>query len=201
MRSAMLVLLAVALGVNGQCFGAQDATRRALAEELLNEMQIKENLEKSFAMMKKMIPQFSKMEQATKNSASSDETKAAEGEKEEKAAKAGAKMFDALAKEMTWDNMKDDYITIYAETYTEEELKGLIDFYKTPIGRAFMKKQPELMKRSMEMTQKRMVQWMPKIQALSKEMMESSHKKAEKAVPPAKEPPAPPVVQPPQSRP
>lgn len=199
MRLAMLALMAVTLGINGQCACAQDTTRRTLAKELLNEMHMKENIEKSFAMMKKMMPRFAKMAQTTKKGdASSGETETTEEEKAAKmgaemAAKLHAKTFDTLSKEMSWDALKEDYVTIYAETYSEEELKGLIEFYKSPIGQAFTKKQPELMKRSMVLMQKRMMKWMPKIQAMSKDMMESMHSKEEKATSPVPPPVADPV--------
>jgi hypothetical protein len=80
------------------------------------------------------------------------------------------KMLDMMAQELSWDKMKEDYITLYADTFTEEELKGVIAFYKSPAGQAFLKKQPELMKRSMEMSQKLMLQVMPKIHAMIKEL-------------------------------
>ena len=44
----------------------------------------------------------------------------------------------------------------------------------TPAGQAFIAKQPEVMKRSMEMSQKMMAQIMPKIQAITKEMIETA---------------------------
>ena len=194
MRLAIVALMTVALGVGSPCVGAQDTTRRKLAEELLSEMQMKETIEKSFAMFKKMMPNMMKTAQATaKTAMPPGETKADEDAKLEKAEQMGAKMMDLMAKEMSWDSMKDDYITLYAETFTEEELKGLVVFYKSPVGKAFVKKMPELMKRSMQMSQKKMMQWMPKIQELSKDMMEPPSENAKKATPPV----APKIVAPP----
>ena len=37
---------------------------------------------------------------------------------------------------------------IYTETYTEEEIDGILSFYKSPVGRAMLQKMPEVMKRS-----------------------------------------------------
>lgn len=56
---------------------------------------------------------------------------------------------------MNWDNVKQDYISVYVDTFTEQELKGIIGFYKSPAGKAFVKKSPEMMKRSMDISQKR----------------------------------------------
>lgn len=83
-------------------------------------------------------------------------------------------MMDVISKEFTWDKLKDDYIKLYADVYTEQELKDIITFYKTPSGQALVKKQPEIMQRSMEVSQKVMGQVMPKIQAIAKEMEESA---------------------------
>ncbi len=61
---------------------------------------------------------------------------------------------------------------MYEEIYTEEELKAAVGFYKTPIGQKFIKKQPEILRKSMEISQRQMATLMPKIQQLMKEMME-----------------------------
>ena len=92
------------------------------------------------------------------------------GERAEKAQVRTKQLMDLIAKEMSWDNLKDDYISIYAETFTEEELKGIIKFYKTPIGQKFVKETPELMKRSMEISRKQMKELMPKIKSIIKDI-------------------------------
>ena len=66
-----------------------------------------------------------------------------------------------------------DKIKVYADTFTEEELKGLISFYKSPVGQKFIEKTPELMKRSMELSQKRM---QPFIQNMVKKTTQQSQK-------------------------
>lgn len=151
--AAMLVL-----GV--MCVSAQETQRRAMAEELLNVMNMQDTIEKSFAMVKQMIPaQMEKMKQVT-----GDTNMPANVSSQTD------KIMDMLAKEMSWNKMKADYITLYAETFTEQELKDTVAFYKSPTGQAFIKKQPELMKRSMEISQKVIMQIMPKIQAMTEEL-------------------------------
>lgn len=53
-----------------------------------------------------------------------------------------------LAKYMSWDALRDKYVAIYMETYTEEELKGLSEFYKTPLGQKLIASLPRVMERS-----------------------------------------------------
>jgi len=43
-----------------------------------------------------------------------------------------------------WPEMKRLAANAYAETYSEEELSGLVDFYQSPAGRAFLEKEPKL---------------------------------------------------------
>ena len=142
---------------------AQEDARPALAEELLIAMDMPDSIEKSFAMMKQMIPaQMEKMQQATGHTNASPNM-----------ANHMDKMMDLMAGVLSWDKIKDDYVALYAGTFSAEELKDLIAFYKSPAGQAFTRKQPELTMKTMEMTQKLMMQVMPKIQALSKELATS----------------------------
>jgi len=139
---------------------AEDTPQRALAEQLLGDMKMHKTIEKSFAMVKQMIPaqmrQMGLSDDASLN----------------KAKDKMQKTMDLVMKEMSWNKLKDDYISIYAETFTEEELKGALEFYKSPIGQKFIRKQPELMRRSMQISQRQMATLMPKIQQLTKDMME-----------------------------
>jgi len=154
-----LVLMAVCLALAAGFVNAQETPRRALAEELMNLINMRENMEKVYAMLKQMIPaQMERTAQAT-----------GQPGVPANASPRMEKMMALITQELSWDKLKDDYITIYADTFTDEELKGIIAFYKSPVGQAFIQKQPELMKRSMEVTQKVMIQLMPKIQAIMKE--------------------------------
>lgn len=103
------------------------------------------------------------------------------------------KMIDLVTNEMGWDKIKDDYISVFADTYTEEELKGQIDFYKSPVGQAVVSKEPGLIMKTIEMQQKRMMQLMPNIQEISQEFMKEFMPKT----PPADPAPAQPSAQPP----
>jgi hypothetical protein len=143
---------------------AEDTQRRALAEELLGLMDIQKNIEKSYEMVKQMVPA------QLKQMGVSEETL------RDKAKVEMQKMMDLIMNEMSWDKLKDDYISIYAETFTEEELEGVVEFYKSPIGRKFIEKQPELLRRSMQISQKQMGKLMPKIQKLTQEMKEKVKK-------------------------
>jgi hypothetical protein len=65
---------------------------------------------------------------------------------------------------MSWDGLVEPTIEIYEKTYTDEEILGLINFYKSPIGVAFIKKMPEVNKQCSEIMMQRMNQAMHHLQ-------------------------------------
>ena len=157
-------LIAAGLVLSMAGANAQEASQRTMAEELLNVMNVPDSIEKSFAMMKQMIPaQTEKIMQATGQTNMPSNVSSQTD-----------KMMDMMTQALSWDKMKDDYITLYAETFTEDEMKGMIAFYKSPAGQAFIKKQPELMKRSVELSQKKMLKLMPQIKTLTQKMAQET---------------------------
>ena len=80
-----------------------------------------------------------------------------------------AKMTGIMKEELSWNKMKDRYVQVYRETFSQEEIDGLIAFYRTPVGQSFVSKQPELMKRTMTILQQRMTPMMQRIQKMSEE--------------------------------
>ena len=67
----------------------------------------------------------------------------------------------------------------------QKKSKGLIAFYKTPAGQAFLDKQPLLMQKTMEMTQKRMMEMTPKVQEMIKQESQPTAKGTSKPEPTA----------------
>jgi len=83
---------------------------------------------------------------------------------------------DLVAREMQWQEIKNDYIGLYTDAFTEQELHQLIQFYSTPLGHKVIEKMPVLMEQSMQLGQKKMMNIMPEIQALSEEMIQEIQK-------------------------
>jgi hypothetical protein len=79
------------------------------------------------------------------------------------------KIFALVAERMSWDKMKPAYIKLYDETFTEEELTGIVDFYKSPGGRAMVDKMPQLMSKSMALAQSQMGDTTAEIQRIVSE--------------------------------
>lgn len=138
---------------------ADDRTHKKLAEELLTLMDMQKNIERSFeAVMQIQINRFNNT-LLPKNR--SDELRPMRD-----------KMMNLIANELSWDRLKGSYISVYADTFTEEELEGIIKFYRSPAGQVFVEKTPELMKRSMQISQKKMMDIMPRIQEITNKLIE-----------------------------
>ena len=159
MKKCVFLIVAVSILFMSLAY-AEVNIRRQLAEELLVLTEVKNNIEKYFDMVKQMqMAQLKNMDIPSGESG--------------KVASLQEKLMNIARKEMSWENLKEDYISIYAEIFTEEELQGIIAFYKTPIGKKFIEKQPELLQRSMEISQKQMKILMPKMQKLTQETIDA----------------------------
>jgi hypothetical protein len=63
-----------------------------------------------------------------------------------------------------WEQMKNLYVDLYADVFSEQELNELIEFYQSPLGRKLLAKMPELMQKSMMKTQAVIQEKMPEFQ-------------------------------------
>lgn len=147
---------------------ADEASHRKLAEEALACMDVQRNIEQSFEAVKKM--QMAQLKNMGMSAGDAEKTRVLQDE-----------IMTMIQQEFTWDKVKDDYIQIYADTFTEEELNGLIEFYKSPTGKKFTEKMPDLMQKSMQISQKQMQNIMPKVQEISRKFAEE-HKAAAAAL-------------------
>jgi uncharacterized protein len=82
-----------------------------------------------------------------------------------------AKIIAMMREEMGWEKMKPQYMQLYRDTFNQDEVNGLIDFYKSPTGQAYANKMPELTQRSMALSQQMTQSLMPKIIAAVNQSM------------------------------
>jgi hypothetical protein len=79
------------------------------------------------------------------------------------------KIREAMREEMSWERLKARYATLYKETFTEEEIQGLITFYESPPGQALLAKMPALMTKSIALSQEQMKSMLPRLKAAVEE--------------------------------
>jgi hypothetical protein len=146
---------------------ADERSHRATAEELLKLLKSDQMMEPVFGQMKLMMEQqFDQM-----------------GVSEDKRPllkKYTDKLINLLRKEMGWENIKNDFISAYVETFTEDEIRAILGFYKTPAGQTFIQKMPLLMKKSVEISQKKIPEMIEKMQQITTEMIEEMRGEIEK---------------------
>jgi hypothetical protein len=110
---------------------ADDASRTAKAEELMQ-------LTNSDQSLKQMVDHARDITKAqTAKTELPDELK-------DQAQQIQDKMAQAIADHLNWDKLKPAFLKLYTDTFTEEELDGMIAFYKSPAGKAVLAKMPAL---------------------------------------------------------
>lgn len=70
-----------------------------------------------------------------------------------------------IRKEINWADLKSAYIKLYAETFTQEEVDGLLAFYRSPAGVALLEKMPLVTQKSTAITQQRIGPLVEKLKA------------------------------------
>jgi uncharacterized protein len=119
LRIAALALLLV--GSSAPLLSADEKSHQAAVEELLVITKTPENLKSSITTMLdlqiKQAPPLAPLRKPME------------------------KFFE---KYLSYDALKDDLIKMYAAEFTEEEIKDLIKFYQTPLGKKTAEKMPVL---------------------------------------------------------
>lgn len=80
--------------------------------------------------------------------------------------------FDKSREYFAWERLSPMFTDIYMEVFTASELRGLIVFYQSDIGKVFVEKQPQLMEATMQKMQGLMQEMMMDLQRDMEAMME-----------------------------
>jgi uncharacterized protein len=73
--------------------------------------------------------------------------------------------------ECSWEKMEPIYLRIYQKSLTQQEVDGMIAFYKTPAGKAVMDKMPIILQNSVEEMKQMMGPMMQRLQRMQQEVM------------------------------
>lgn len=156
-----LLLAGSLLFCAGAPASAQDDNRRKLVEELLILTNVKENVQELSQRLKDM--QMAQIEQMD-----------LPPEKAEEARQLQDQIMTILFEELSWDQMKEDFIELYASVFTEEEIKAMLGFYRSPAGQKLNRKMPEIMEKSMVISQKHVRRAAPRVQGVLEEFMKEN---------------------------
>lgn len=73
---------------------------------------------------------------------------------------------------MSWNALRNDYARLYADAFTEAELRELTAFYRSPVGQKVATVTPQLMARASELGQKAVQAHLPELQQMIMERMQ-----------------------------
>lgn len=154
-----------------------------------SEASIRELLDitESRKLLDSVFPQFEALMHTSMKQALGDRTLSAEEEKTMQ--RMTTRMLDTMREELSWEQLEPLYIQIYRQSFTQEELNGILEFYKSPAGQAMTRKMPVVMKNSMTAMQERMQPMMARIQKAVEETVQEIE--ADKAAPKTEARPAP----------
>lgn len=60
-----------------------------------------------------------------------------------------------LADKLAWKHLEEDFLRIFAETFTDAELEQLIAFMNSPVGKKYIKNVPVIQEKSLQIVKRR----------------------------------------------
>ena len=73
---------------------------------------------------------------------------------------------------LAWEEIEPDYVALYTDLYTEEELREIAQFYQTDVGRKMVEVMPEMAVRSQQIAQRHIQEHAGELQQAIMEAME-----------------------------
>lgn len=92
---------------------------------------------------------------------------------------------------VSWEKLKPTVIQAYSDTYTDQELDGILAFYHSPAGQALIAKSPQLMAKTMQMMQTQMTEVQPQIRQANEDFTRKMKELGPVAPPSTQQAPAP----------
>ena len=139
---------------------ADEATKAVKVEQLLTVMNIEQQQKQMMDQMSEMVIGQIKEQMAKQGNVSQAEMSKMEDRQK--------RLFALIADKTSWERMKPVYVKSYADTFTENEIDGILAFYRSPAGKAMIDKQPALNRKIMASVQAQMADLMPLIEQIMK---------------------------------
>ena len=81
-----------------------------------------------------------------------------------------SKMTLLMRETMSWEKIEPEVIRLYERNFSEEEIDGMLAFYKSEAGQAILKKMPVVMNESMQLGHNLMKETIPQLQEISRQL-------------------------------
>jgi hypothetical protein len=111
----------------------------------------------------------------------------------------GSELVALMRHELDWQTMQPMMVEVYRANFNQEEVDGMLKFYRSPTGQSMISKLPAAMQQAMQTMQQRAATLTPKIQQLTQDTMAALKRAQDRAATSSAPPPQSPA--PPQSSP
>jgi hypothetical protein len=154
---------------------ADDATKSAKIDEIFRLTKVDQVQKQMMDQMKAVLP-------------SVEQQMGVPGDPHEMSDELQTRILDYLSSRLSWEKMKPGFTKLYSDAFTEDEIDGMLAFYKSPAGQAMLTKMPQLASKSMALAQQQMAGVYPELRRIVQEYT-IEHTKQPPAAPPQSNPP------------
>jgi hypothetical protein len=161
MKRAMIAVVLLMLAALPMA-RADEASKRAKVDELIAVMHMDRMMDQMTEALKTQTDQM--LKQAPGMEALTPEKQKLVDDYEAQSAKI---ILDSVG----WKALQPEFVAMYMKTFSEDEIDGIVAFYKSPAGQAMLIKMPQLMTASMEIAQRRMQEVEPQLQQLQEKFL------------------------------
>jgi uncharacterized protein len=175
-----LILLLFGSHAAAQTIKAPDPAKAALIEELIVALKAEQNQQQ---MMQTIYGSTqAQISQAVDTQLKNEDKGTPEDAEKRRSVAADIqdfqrRLFALMTAHMSWQTMKPVYEAMYDETFTADELRPLVVFFKSPAGQAYVDKMPSLVSNTMKRMQLVVSEMMPDIQKLNAEFVRQMKQK------------------------
>jgi len=86
-------------------------------------------------------------------------------------------IMSVIADRVNFEKHRAEFVKMYAETFTADEINGMVAFYRPPAGEALLRKQSALATKGLPLAQQQVQDAMPDIQKMTEPWVENMKKK------------------------
>ena len=151
-------VLTIALFVCGVLASGQELTKEKKIERILDLTNANAVIDQMFNQLKTMTASMMPKDATPEQSA--------------KAREMQSKILDLVKERISWDKLRPAYVRVYSETFSDEEISGILAFYESSTGRAMLAKTPTLISKSMSVVQAQMGDLTPDIERITRESLQ-----------------------------
>ncbi|MEE9322259.1 MAG: DUF2059 domain-containing protein [Granulosicoccus sp.] len=143
---------------------ADETSSREAAVELMQVTKVESMMDQMFAQMPQMINNmFSQMDLPEEEVAAVQD--------------AVPQLFDFITEKFSWEQLEPEFLIIYTDLYSEQDMREVTAFFKTETGQRFIDTNPEVMTRANEVSQRLMAEIMPELMERMQALVEESQEK------------------------